>query len=362
MPMLAVGDLNLDHRPGASTLSARIGAELAWVEIRAPREVRERLRPDIAPFAAIAIAMGALSGSAVEIEAPVDDEYWTALTGGFAPFVSALFGKPEIALRRAGRRPAGKPSGETALLFSAGIDSFYSRKVLRGAGVTPRWYVNINAGAHDFDRACWDVRLRNVRAVADHDGAPLIVIDTNFHEVLKLDHVRSHLIRNLSAAFALAPAASHFVYSSACSFPDISFENGKTRGIAYLDHTVISTMTPSGLAVSVLGWEANRIAKVRAVADDPVVRAFLDVCINQTYQSSRSDDDPMNCGVCAKCLHTMLTLDRIGKREAFAAKFCWPEDTDERQARLDRLARDGLGLSAKFYEWALESAPETVDA
>ena len=40
-------DLKPDHRPGASTLSARFGDELVWVEIRAPHE---RWQPCVAPF------------------------------------------------------------------------------------------------------------------------------------------------------------------------------------------------------------------------------------------------------------------------------------------------------------------------
>jgi hypothetical protein len=54
-------------------------------------------------------------------------------------------------------------------------------------GSHPTWFENVNAGAHDFDRACWSRRVALVE------------------DVVKEAHIRSHLVRNLGAAYNLFP-------------------------------------------------------------------------------------------------------------------------------------------------------------
>jgi hypothetical protein len=214
-----------------------------------------------------------------------------------------------------------KPSlNGVALMFSAGVDSFYSLHQLRRTGLPPAWLLNINAGAHDYDKACWNNRIANVRRVADLIGACSITIDTNFHESFGVEHIRCDVMRNLCAAFALAPAITRFAYSSGGVFEDISHA-GASSEIDFIAHAVCQPMTPPGIGIALLGWDAARIEKTREVAADPVCRSHLDVCTDQSYQGTEKPGQPRNCGRCAKCLRTMFTLEHHGHLDLFASQF-----------------------------------------
>jgi hypothetical protein len=128
-------------------------------------------------------------------------------------------------------------------MFSAWGRFFYSLHQLRRTGLPPAWLLNINAGAHDYDKACWNNRIAKV---ADLIGARTITIDTNFHESFGVEHIRGDVMRNLCAAFALAPAITRFAYSSGGVFEDISYA-GASSEIHFIAHAVCQPMTPPGI-------------------------------------------------------------------------------------------------------------------
>lgn len=344
----------IEHHTDRSVISTNIGGRQAWVSVDAPSNLRERLQPSLYPFAPLALMMAARSGTPLHVDANIDDGWWTNLAGAFLPLISALYDYPAVPISRGG---AGEQQthnqGDTGLMFSAGVDSFYSRAVLQKISARPQWFININAGAHDFDRACWQNRVRNVGHISKEEGVGLIVIDTNFHEMVLMDHVHSHVVRNLCAAFALFPAINRFVYSSAHAFPEISFVSAKKHGISYLDHTIVSTMTPSPISVAVLGWDASRIQKTKFIADDPIAAKHLDVCTNQSYQATLPAGVPINCGECGKCLRTIFTLEHFGKLNRFASVFCLKRFREDRDSMFAYLASQSQPVDRDVVELLL---------
>ena len=201
---------------------------------------------------------------------------------------------------------------------------------MRDVGVHPDWFVNINAGAHSFDRECWAQRIANLREVAREVGVGLITIDTNFHEVFNVAHIRSHSVRLLAPAYSLFPGVARFVYSSTGAFEDVSYAMAKKYDISYMDHAVCSTFTPAAVSISILGSEADRIAKTATIGDDHIATRFLDVCVDGKYQSGRTAAEPINCGRCYKCIRTMLTLDHFKLLSNFKSQFPIEEFFDKR--------------------------------
>lgn len=334
--MLELSSPTISHSEHDIRVACRLGPDEMFVSIRAPRHIHLQLDHVQQSFIPMAIFKAITLREDLAIAGAVPDDWWINLTGGFVPLLAKLNDLKPIKISRSG--PGDLPranAGRTALMFSAGVDSFYSRQVLDRAGIRPRFYVNINAGAHDYDRQCWANRVANVRAIAEADGADLITIDTNFHEIVPHDHVRSHVIRNLSAGFALSSIAPSLVYSSAHSFEDISFKSAKTHGIDYIDHTIISTMGPPSVSLSVLGWDATRIEKTRFIAEDPMAIRHLDVCTDQTYQANLRPGIPINCGRCPKCLRTMFTLEYSGRLAAFESLFDMTRIREARDGILD---------------------------
>lgn len=82
------------------------------------------------------------------------------------------------------------------------------------------------------------------------------------------------------------------------------------------------------LAVEHRGAEVAREAKVRRLAQHPLVRAHLRVCWEHR-------DERLNCSRCDKCLAAMVTLHSLGQLEHFAT-FDGPDELVE---RLDQLRK-----------------------
>jgi hypothetical protein len=332
------------HADGVE-LSAHLGnGRSLKISVHAPLDLVDRLAPTMIPFIPMAMLIAGKERAALNIAASVDDGWWLNLMGSYWPLMKRLFDFEDVRITRGGGGSYSYPmADDVALMFSAGIDSLYSLKKMREIGVRPKWFVNINAGAHDFDRACWSQRLALVKDVAREVGVRLVVVDTNFHELFSAAHIHCHPVRNLSAAYSLFPAIGRYVYSSSGA---ISYESAQKYGVDYLD-VVSSTITPSPISLSILGWDAERIQKIAAMADEPLAPRFLDVCTNQHYQGKKASLDPINCGLCPKCIRTMLTLDHFGLLNDYNSQFPLENFRDNREKFIHSLSQqtDPLDLA-----------------
>lgn len=303
------------------TATARLGDRTVHLQIQGPRIGSRSLEID-SPFLIIGLAAAVARGADLTTSIGIRPTDRLNLVGALIPLLSELWGLPPIELRGPQRRarPIRRSSG-VGLLFSAGIDSFYSLEVMRDSGVKPDALINVNAGAHDGDLDCWRNRLDNVGRVARRENIPLYSIDTDFAEVLEGPHVKSHTIRNLAASFVVAPEFGTLIYSSPGNFSQIDFEYARSSDISYIDHVTTSALTPAHASTILLGWDATRVEKTRRVAGSDLARDFLDVCADQGYQARIGDGRPRNCGYCAKCTRTIMTLEHLGSLDAFATCF-----------------------------------------
>jgi len=188
-------------------------------------------------------------------------------------------------------------------------------------GVSPRYLININAGAHDYERPLWKNRVAHVRRFAEEVGSTLITIDTNFHEQFRMPHTRCDCIRNLCANLALYPFMRNFVYSTAVALEEISFASAKQHGLGCLDPVLGAGLMPCDTSAILFGGDATRNMKITFIGEEVLAQKYLDVCTSAPYQSNLKEGHPRNCGQCSKCIRTMLTLDHFGKLDAFDKVF-----------------------------------------
>lgn len=326
----------IEFKSDSCTLTSEIDGQDAWVRIYAPHAVLQRITPTIYPFVPISIFRAMLSSKDILIESEIDDAWLAKLSMCFAPLIAAIFEmrRPIILASRRGQNANSQGSIQhefinsiepglksCGLMFSGGVDSFYSRSLLKKIDIRYSYFININAGAHDSNYKLWQLRSQNIIEVAKHDNVDTILIDTNFHHIIPIPHIRAHVIRNLCAAFALGPAVPDIYYSSGdFSFKEISFISGKKQ-LAALDHTVLALMSPSLINATVLGSDATRIEKINEISKDRVAQAFLDICTNADYQSQIVPGKPMNCGMCNKCIKTIHIIEALGLLEKFFGAF-----------------------------------------
>ena len=107
------------------------GRELK-ISIYATSELLDRLTPTIVPFLPMSLLLAGQERRSLHIDAGVDDAWWLNLMDGFWPLARRLFEFNEITITRKGPGVLPQPlTNEVALMFSAGVDSFYSLNKMR---------------------------------------------------------------------------------------------------------------------------------------------------------------------------------------------------------------------------------------
>jgi hypothetical protein len=199
--------------------------------------------------------------------------------------------------------PLGEPhqasTGGTGLFFTGGVDSFFSLLRHREE-ITHLIFVrgfDIKRNEQEVDRSV----LPAIRAVAAQMNKTLVEVSTNIREFSDpivdwaLDY---HGTALAAVALLLAPMLNK-VYVAASHADGDMFRWGSHL----LLDPLYSTET---LSLIHDGANATRVAKVAAIADDPLVQQTLRVC---------NKAGAYNCGRCEKCLRTMINLRVAGALE-----------------------------------------------
>jgi hypothetical protein len=183
------------------------------------------------------------------------------------------------------------------LLFSRGVDSFYS--LLKHDSRISDLIV-----LHGFEfpwneDAEFREHLISVRSVADAFNKRLIIVRTNVQ-----DHLRrychwdfSHGAALASVALCLEGSISHCIVASTCSHAQLH---------PWGSHPILDPLwSTETLQILHDGTEARRIDKLRVIADNKWAMKYLRACDNQSSSG--------HCGQCEKCLRTMVGLHVIGR-------------------------------------------------
>lgn len=250
---------------------------------------------------ASAFLIPALSaGRTLEIETPVD-----ALWAGHLPVLIRRLCRAwgyrrrsvSLVVDRAAPPAAAQPRAR-GLFFSGGVDSFHA---LLCTDERPQALVHV----HGFDVPLPDAARRNaaeqtVRAVAASAGVRPVFLTTNLRE-----HP-SFRTASWDASHGGALAAAGHVLSGTLQRIAIASSQSRGTGTPWGSHWSTDPLwSRHAIEFVHLAPDVERIAKIRAVAADPLVRAHLRVCWKQSGAQ-------VNCGRCEKCMLTMLALHDAG--------------------------------------------------
>ncbi|HVX34054.1 MAG TPA: glycosyltransferase family A protein [Solirubrobacterales bacterium] len=300
--------MDLERSPGHLSFEARIGAT--------PRRIWFRTETPTLPAAEAALAaclMPAMRlGGSLSVGEPISPRVlrcqreFQAIQRAWSldwPFVDRPLREVEVsAPRRAPEWPPAAPTGRVASFFSGGVDSWAT--ALSEPDVTDLIFVegfDLRPREPHHAKLAGEVEAR-LRAAAAEVGLPLHVVRTNLREL----------------SDPLAPWNVYFpsgVVAAALLFEPIfdrilipgeaDYEVQEKFGVAWLVDQLWSTET---LEIADAGSRLSRVERTRMVAEDPVARRSLRVCWE-------NPGGAYNCGRCAKCLRTMVTLEAQGLRD-----------------------------------------------
>lgn len=327
-PPLTLEAVTVERSPGRLRLGCPLGdGRTIWIEAEGPDELLVAPEPGIVPFVPLAYLLGLLEGRDVEVRTPLPATFARRVRDRIAPTMAAILANPDVEIT-VRSRPDDPPRTQRpdrperiALLFSSGVDSFAALVRMRREGWAPDLLVNVNAGAHDQDRACWRRRLERIRGVAAALGIPVVTLDTNIHELRWEPHATAHAIRNLATASVLEPVVEVLAYSSGHRLEATDLMIGRRLDQDLIEPISVDLARWGELDIALVGNDVRRIDKTASLVDEPLAWRFLDVCVDQGYQATSAADRPTNCGRCNKCARVILTLEHLGALDRFAGCF-----------------------------------------
>lgn len=208
------------------------------------------------------------------------------------------------------------------VFFSGGVDSFYTVLKNLNSDIPSEEMMSHSILIHGFDIPLsnpdfFDVAFNNIQKAADELGLNIITCKTNIKELLcpkweGWGMCYGQLL--VSVAMGIEKSLSKIYISSGRSYDFLD-----PRGSHVLTDPLLST---ESLKVVHDGAEATRAQKIlRQVAKSDIALKYLRVCYRNRFGM-------YNCGVCEKCIRTMVGLEVAGvldKCETFESKLCYSD-------------------------------------
>ncbi len=243
--------------------------------------------------------------------------------------------------------------------FSGGIDSFatiyehFERPTPEGFRLTHLFFFNV--GAHGIPKKPGDMeaierqfhaRYEKLRPFPEEAGLPFVQVDSNVHKFHPWGHLEVATFATVSAVMFLQRGIRrYYLASSGHTYRQLwKFlgDGGRPDAIERINMMLLPWLSTEGLDVIDDGNLYDRSRKTALIADYPPAAKYLNVCYGHESLDA-------NCSVCPKCARTLLTLEILGRLDAFAPVFDIPRYRREVRRRLiaETLVGERRNLFAK---------------
>jgi hypothetical protein len=284
------------HGP-VTRITASVDGEPLWFE-----SLDANLVPSMEAFASALLLPSQHAGRSLMLESAVSDK-WHNGVSALLPVWSQWWGykiRPPICDTHSDHAARAKA---TALMFSAGVDSFYSLL----AGPSPDYLVAV----HGFDIELNDRCRASILEKALRDAARTRVCAPVFIRTNLREHPASGKKPLWNRAHGGALAAIGHLLSDRIDklVVSSSYSNPVTHAWGSTPQTD-SLFAGDGFTITHFGGDVLREDRVRAIADHALVRKHLRVCWQNTSATG-------NCSRCEKCVIAMLHLAEHGVLDDF---------------------------------------------
>lgn len=235
--------------------------------------------------------------------------------------------------------------------FSCGVDSFSTLWDLHLSAPSKNTQITHlvfnDCGSHGSDprlsRRLRKKRLQRVQKVAQSLKLPVIEIRTNITEFYQsLSFRDTFSLRNAACALVLQARRVDFTYSAAHNYQALR----EADALSQLEPFILPLLSSGGLRLGIGGYSKSRPEKIEVLSRLKLTHHLLDVCTNPSYKRFAYP----NCGICAKCFHTLAVLDAIGSIDAYKSVFDLNAYYMTRDQRLASLSEASLlGRTAYNY-------------
>jgi hypothetical protein len=269
-------------------------------------------------FLATLLLPAMVTGEPLEVEAPVSEKLFNALSTIQDIYYCWDTCLTKVAVTAPKRLPTinNARSTQAASFFSGGLDSFYTLlKHIQDNHETEPTQYNLShlilvrgydIPVHPEYDEFFEETLNNAREAGRAVSKEMLLISTNLRELMDLfvDWWLGHGAALGAVALTLGNLFGKIYIPSGSSYAGL---------IPWGSHPLLDPLwSTEELAIVHDGCEAARLKKISFIARAPVVAKYLRVC---TAINSNLAKALLNCGQCEKCLRTMIGLHIAGTLE-----------------------------------------------
>ncbi len=273
------------------------------VYITFPKKYKTFIRADASPFAAMLLIPSMKKGEDLIIEGTISEK----LYHNMQHIMKVMLGWKELGLKPIriivdGTTQDAQQANIEASFFSGGVDSFYTffkNKTSKKQKLTHIILV------HGFDielrnQELWQKTRKHAKTLAHEENISIIDVSCNIYRLITPFILWEHAFGGCMAAIALALRQKlQKIYLASSYRYDQQFPGGSHSAIDKYWSTEKLTFVHHG-------GDVTRFEKVKYIANFSHALKHLRIC-NDTR------DGTYNCGVCDKCVRTMISLAIVGK-------------------------------------------------
>lgn len=250
--------------------------------------------------------------------------------------------------------------------FSAGVDSFNSLCGFQRTGTGDQLEVTdlftFDVGAYGRTSGAKELALflsakDRTLLYSKKSGFHAHIVQSNLNSFYAdhphLEFVRTHTLRNASAAALFENELDIYLYASAYSYSELNLS--AQDSMAHIDPILLPLLSVGNMRFVSSGAGSNRIDKTSIIARNPDAQSYLDVCVAPARKREALSVSRSNCSRCWKCYRTMVTLDALGELSGFSNVFDlnhYAASRKEILAKLKKRAKNGSKIdeaALNFY-------------
>ena len=180
----------------------------------------------------------------------------------------------------------------------------------------PRSHLKDPAGGNVFQNL-----LKFAEKASTDIGLPLYDLNTNLFvftfPIMKKLSVSMSYIAMYSSILSLSNSISRYYVSSGRSYEEVKNFPTRKDFEGFCESYFVPLLQTEQIELKVDGCQYRRVDKIKKIANWDIAKKYLNVCVSSKPEHRHAS----NCGLCKKCLRTLLPLEILGKLENFSEVF-----------------------------------------
>lgn len=293
----------------------------------------------------------------IESKLPMTQDLWYNIVYHFIPQLA--LGNPHLHKTNIKCPFVGKIDPSTKMYnatgISCGVDSLYtvatntSKEIPVENRLNALCFFNVGAamkGKEELRTPLVAGRLKIAENFANEYHFPFFFIESNIHILINkysnYSHIEMHTYMGMFCVLLIQKGIKQYHYSSGYTLLDFSITNKDNLifDCAYYEFLIFSTLSAIGISAFSEGADVDRKNKIAKLVKWSPSYNYLNVCVDKVD----------NCGLCFKCIRTLLEIDALGDIDNYRKVFDIDFYKIHRKKYLRRLYLDSLKSNDIFLK------------